>query len=368
MNILKHTALTLLLVALTAPSAHAARLYFYPQAIDVVEGETFVLEVRVDTQGELINALEIEGKVTSGVIESVDTANSLVEIFIESSLTDDNTFKFSGGTPGGFTGDGIIGRLTIKPEATGGVNISFGDSLNLLTGTGNNVEAPITTLEANAVVEEKTDRHIDITSRSHPNQNTWYNKGDLQLHWDLEDRTEYSYLVSLDSTAIPDNNSNKPTGQLMWLGDVTIEGLTNGIYYFTLKRVGESEISRYRAQIDTTPPSWIAIEVNEGVPETRRQAFATFLARDELSGISRYEVTIDDNPPETVLAPYILPIHYSRIVITAYDKAGNTVSHTIIGETGKKEISIYVVVALIVIGSAVVAIRPIRERIFTQRS
>jgi len=222
--------------------------------------------------------------------------------------------------------------------------------------------------EASAKVAEKSDRYIEITSRSHPNQNAWYNEENLHLRWDLEDGVEYSYLVSLEPVAVPDNNPNKPTGQLLWLGDVNIEGLTQGIYYFTLKRVGESEISRYRAQIDTTPPEWIAVETNAGVPETNKQDFVTFLARDELSGISKYEVAVDGGEPKGILPPYILPTDYSKVVITAYDKAGNTVSHTILGETGKKEFGVYIIVALIIIGGAVVAIRPIRERIFTQET
>lgn len=368
MKILKYTALSMLLAVLTVPQAQAAKLYFYPQAIDALEGETFVVEVRVDTEGESINALEVEGRVTNGVIESVGTANSLVEIFIESAKTSENSFKFSGGTPGGFTGEGIIGRLTIKPDATSEVKISFDDSPNLLSGTGESVKGQIVTFEANAVIAKKNEHHIDITSRSHPDQDVWYNKENLHLHWSLEKGIEYSYLVSLDPIATPDNNPNKPTGELMWQGDVTIEGLTQGIYYFTLKRIGESEVSRYRAQIDTVPPEWIAIETNEGIPETGRRDFVTFLARDELSGISRYEVTVDKNPPETTLAPYILPSNYSKVVITAYDRAGNTVSQTLIGDTGRQEITIYVVVALIIIGGAVMVIRPIKERIFTQQT
>jgi len=361
------TALVLLTTYYLLPTAHAARLYFYPQNVNVAEGDSYIVEVRIDTEGELINALEIGGSVSNGSIKSISTDNSLIQIFISSSHTD-NSFRFTGGTPGGFTGDGIIGRLTIRASQSGETLVAFDENPNLLSGIGQNISAPINFINASANITARSQNHIDISSRSHPDQNTWYNETNLHLRWNLEDGIEYSYLVSLDPTAVPDNTPDKPTGKLQWQGDISIEGLSQGIYYFTLKRVEESDIFRYRAMIDTIPPSWIAVELSEGVQETGGQSFVTFIAKDDLSGISHYEVRVDKNAAQDAIAPYILPDHYGKITLTAYDNAGNSIDETIISEGERRVFGIYIVVLLIIIGGAVVGIKPIRERIFAEKT
>jgi len=113
--------------------AYAARLYFFPQNISVSEGDSFLVEVRLDTEGESVNAIDIEGSVGAGIIESINTSNSLIQLFVESTRTGDNSFRFAGGTPGGFKGDGIIGRLNVRATETGTTNINFDKSAKILT-------------------------------------------------------------------------------------------------------------------------------------------------------------------------------------------------------------------------------------------
>jgi len=365
----KYITTLILFAALATPYAHAAQLYFYPDNLDVVAGGSFVVEVRLDTEGESVNAIDISGNVTGGIIESVTTANSLIDIFLNSSAIDKETFNFAGGTPGGFVGSGIIGRLNITTTMPGSLSVTFDESSQLLSGSGESLEPSDILLKSVTInALQPSANPIIITSKSHPNQNNWYNKENLQLHWDLEDGVDYSYLVSLDPAATPDDTPDKPQGTLLWLGDINIEGLDEGIYYFTLKRVGEESIARFRAMIDTTPPEWLGFETNEGVPETNYKDFVSFIAKDELSGINHYEVTVDNSPPKLIIAPYLLPEDYLKIKITAFDNAGNAIDENIIGDTQKNIIVIYIVVGLIVLGSAIVAIKPIRERLFTKES
>jgi len=365
MRFLKYIS-AILLIILVTPHANAARLYFYPQNASIIEGDSHVVQVRIDTEGESINALEIGGTVTNGLIESINTANSLVQIFVGSSFVD-NSFSFTGGTPGGFIGDGIIGVLTIRPTGEQNISIEFDENPNLLSGLGQSLSSQISVLSAAANVTTRNEDYIDISSKSHPDENSWYNETNLHLRWGLEDGVEYSYLVSLDPAATPDDIPDRPSGQLEWQGDISIEGIDQGIYYFTLKRVGQDDIFRYRAMVDTAPPNWIAVESSVGVAETGGLPFVSFVAKDDLSGISHYEVRVDKGLPNTVFAPYVLPEHYGRITITAYDNAGNTVEETIISDTERRAFGIYIVVLLIVIGGAVVAIKPIRERVFMEK-
>ena len=350
------------------PTAYAARLYFFPQNISVSEGDSFVVEVRLNTEGELINAIDVEGNVSTGIIESINTSNSLIQIFVESTQTGDNTFRFTGGTPGGFEGDGIIGRLNVRATETGESNINFDKSAKVLTALGQKTAIPLSFIDTTAEISPPSLNRIKLSSRNHPDENKWYSNTTLNIHWDLEDGVEYSYLVSRDQSAMPDETPDQPEGKLEWQGDISIEGLDNGIFYFTVKRVGETDIARLRTMIDTTPPEWVAFESSEGVPETRDRAFLTFIAKDELSGISHYEALVDREPAESVTAPYILPNDFGTVTIIAYDNAGNSVERTVIGETQRNVLILYIVVLLIAIGGAVVAIRPIRERIFTEKS
>jgi len=357
----------LLFVAISVPQAYGAQLYFYPQNIESFEGETFVVEIRLNTEDKTVNALDISGSIDNGIIEAISTDSSLVQIFINSSYTE-TTFRIAGGTPGGFSGNDVLARLNVHATELGRINIAFDESANILAGTGESLASPIKFLTAAANIKVPSENQIVITSRSHSNQNEWYNKDNLNLHWTLEEGVQYSYLVSRDSSASPDNSPNRPEGTLQWQGDINIEGLDNGIYYFTLKRVGESEISRYRAMIDTTPPEWIAVELSDGVPETMYKDFVTFIAKDNLSGISHYNVRVDDNPVEVIEPPYILPKNYGKITITAYDNAGNLVEKTVLSSEEKSAYALYVVVTLIVLGGMIVWIRPIRERVFTQET
>ena len=345
---------------------HAAQLFFYPETIDTVAGESVVFEIRINTEGRAVNAIDISGNIQNGLIESVTTANSVIDIFIDASATDGNSFRFSGGTPGGFIGSGIIGRVLVTAVAPGTLGLSFDTSSKLLSEEGKSLEAETTLREANANVLQPSANHIIITSKSHPDQSTWYSEKNLHLHWDLEGGEEYSYLVSLNPGAVPDDVPDKPTGLLEWQGDVTINGLDDGISYFTLKRVGEEGLARYRALIDTAPPYWIGVEESDGVPETNYRRFVSFLAKDELSGINHYEVKVDNGQAETILAPYILPDEYLKITLNAVDNAGNRAEYTIRGKIQRNITSLYIIVGLLVLGALIALVRPIRERIFTK--
>ena len=363
---LKYIALISLTIVFSVPTANAAKLYFYPETIDVIAGGSFVVELRLDTEGELVNAVDISGNVSNGLIESITTANSLIEIFIDASVSNGNTFRFAGGTPNGFTGSGIVGRLNITSVAPGQLTVQIDDVSKLLSGTGValNNETKLRSATINAL--QPNVNQIIITSKSHPNQNKWYSAKDLQLHWDLEEDIEYSYLISQDPAAVPDDTADKPSGTLIWQGDINIGGLEEGIYYFTLKRVGEEGIARYRAMIDATPPEWIAFEVSEGVPETQYNKFITFIAKDVQSGINRYEAEIDGGDPIKILAPYILPDDYLKITISAIDNAGNKISQTTTSSAQRNIITLYIVVAVIVLGALITLVRPIGRRILTK--
>ncbi len=334
----------------TAPVALAATLYFFPQNIEVFEGENVIVEVRLNTDGETINAVEVEGGLANEnmTIDSADTSNSLVRIFIEPAQTDGKQFRFIGGTPGGFDGAGIIGRLNLTASAIGDNIISFNESAKVFANSEKAIQSVVKLLGANFRVIEKPKDYIELSSRTHPKQNIWYNAKEINVHWDLAPGTEYSYLVSPDQTAVPDDVPDKPEGEKLWLGDIALSGLTDGIYYFTVKKIGSYTVSRYSIFQDITSPEWVSVALKRGTLETNGKDFISFLAKDSTSGIAYYEIQVDGGAFERISPPnYILTkSDYRRVVVRAYDKAGNSVEESI--ETKKGDYSIWIGAAFVV--------------------
>jgi len=325
-----------------AKTASAATLYFYPQNIDMFEGENAVIEVRLNTESDTINALELNGVVGNGLsINSIDTSNSLIQIFVEAPKADNGTFRFVGGIPKGFSGAGIIGRLTVTPTKVGTSEISF-KQIKVLANTEPVKEVQTTTLTSTINATVKPKDYIKLSSRTNPIQNNWYNSKNINIHWDLEPGTEYSYLVSQDQTAVPDEISDKPEGDKLWLGDVALGGLKDGIYYFSVKKVGSQTVSRYSIFQDSTPPEWVSVVLNSGTPETDGKQYISFLAKDVTSGIDHYEVKVNDENFERVSPPnYIIAKpDYKRIVLKVYDRAGNGMEESI--ETKGKDYSLWI--------------------------
>ena len=333
-----------------AKAADAATLYFYPQNLEIFDGENAIVEVRLNTEGEIINALELNGKFSNNnlSITSVDTSSSLLQILVESPQTDGTNFHLVGGTPGGFNGEGIVGRLNIKAVKTGSSILSFTEPVKLLANTENAKELTAKSLQSNLSVILKPKDYIKLSSRTHPEPLMWYNAKEVNIHWDLEPGAEYSYLVSQDQTAVPDETPDRPKGDRLWLGDIALGGLEDGIYYFSVKKIGSTTISRYSIFQDSTPPKWVNVALNPGTPETNGKQYVSFLAKDTTSGIDRYEMKVDDGNFEKVSPPNFIINNpdFQRIIVRAYDEAGNMVEESI--ETKGGDYSAWIGAAFVV--------------------
>jgi hypothetical protein len=344
-------------------SASAATIYFFPQNIELIQGETALVEVRINTEGEILSAVDASGKINSDIakIDSVDTSNALIKVFIAALKTGEQSFRFVGGTPNGFNGDNIIGRLNISGDMVGQTEIVFDDTSKAILNTEEQKESSIKFINALININERGSNQIQLTSRTHQNQENWAKDNTLNLHWDLEEGVEYSYLISLDPLAVPDDIPDKPEGNLMWMGDISISGLKDGIYYFTVKKVGDNPVSRYRAMVDTTAPSWIDVKLSSGVETTDNKKFVSFLAEDVLSGIDYYEIQIDGKQPERITSPYILPAKYKEITLKAFDRAGNSVEKNITYEYPSRAL-VTILISLIAL-SGIIFILAAKEKI-----
>lgn len=315
----------------------AATLFLMPQSEDVYERESFFVEVRVDTEGEEINTANIILKFSNDFLEAIDfnKGSSIFSLWPEEANIKEGEISFLAGVPGGFLGEGLIGRINFFGKKVGEAQIIFKEDSKILLNDGSGTPAKLNFLEGNYEILEKPKDLPVISSQTHPDQNKWYKSNILLLHWGLVENTEYSYFLSKDSLAVPDETPDKPEGELEWMGAIEYKGLDEGIYYFSLRQKlpGKDWSGKvtFRAMIDTTSPE----EFKPEIAEIEGKKYLVFSTTDKISGVDYYEVAIIPPKPlfgpairikwEKGESPYLLedkgPI--SKILIKAVDKAGN---------------------------------------------
>jgi len=329
--------------------AYAASLYFYPQSVTLSPGEEVLVDIRIDTAGKSINAVELEGALSgvAATMRNIDNSGSALGIFVEApTVKGKSAFRLVGGAPAGLSGEKLLARIALRAEIPGTSILSFtpGKTRVLLAdGTGNG--ASLKFLDTTIKVLSKPKDYIAISSLSHPDQNQWYATDKAQLQFTFDPKSSYSYLVTLDPLAEPDGTADKPEGAATWNGETKLEDLPEGVSYFVVKKIGSTSVSRYRLMNDTSKPAWVEVKKNNGAPETEGRPFLTFLASDAISGVEYYEMRVNASDPVTVASPQPLPDEYKILSLRAYDRAGNYIEEFIPGP--KKDYSIWVWVAIL---------------------
>lgn len=341
-----------------AGKAEAARLYFSPDFQPVFNQESFLVEIKIDTEGEEINA--VEGHISFfGAIEPIGfvKGGSVFSLWIEEPKIGGSEVSFSGGAPGGFNGENLLLKIIFLTKGNGENTIFFKDNSAAFLNDGKGTKAGVSFSSARVSVVEKTEEIPIIISKTHPDQNQWYKENTLSLYWDLEGE-EYSWDLSFSSQTEPDEKADRPEGELMWIGAMEYKGLEDGIYYFNLKKKLSSENwsqkITFRAMIDKTPPKGLEFAVAKNDLLFEGKYFLSFFAEDKTSGIDHYEVIEESygnifqeffkqiffkgenlgagmKKWEAAESPYLLKDQelQSRIFIKAKDKAGNYLIETI---------------------------------------
>ncbi len=364
-RVIKSIFLSLLVTSyylLVASSASAATLYFYPQNIALVPGQDALIDIRIDTAGEVINAVELEGAISgvAATLRSIDSSGSAIDIFVERPNVEGRSmFRLVGGIPAGLSGEHILARLVVRGELAGAGTLSFKPTTKILLADGTGASAKTSFIDANIAVAPKSKDYVEITSLTHPDQNQWYAATTASIRFEFDSSATYSYLVTLDPLAEPDTTPDRPEGDLAWAGETKLEGLPDGITYFAVRKVGSQLVSRYRLMNDNVAPIWLEVGKSEGTIETEGRPFLNFLAEDATSGISHYEMRIDGGQPYVVSSPAPLPDEYHILSIRAYDQAGNYIEEFIPGP--QKDFTLWVWAAilfvLIVWMSGIISVR-----------
>lgn len=246
---------------------HAATLSLEPTNSSYGQGESFIEEIRVDNQGENLNAFEIDLKYSAEFLEVTDVnfGDSILNFIVDQPSINqkDGTIHFSGIVPGGYNG-----RVPGDP------------------GAGN--------LVAKIIFKIKKQENLLVTTTAEIN---FTNKTKILL------------------------NDGKATVVTLNEKGTKIEILDQVV----------NEKNDVLLEEDRIPPEIFKPEINHSPEIFDNQWFVVFSTQDKISGIDHYEIQESrmDQPLLTgwlkVESPYLLKDQSLKnyIFVKAIDKNGN---------------------------------------------
>jgi hypothetical protein len=354
--------------------ADAASLSVVPMSGEVTVGNIVQVRILVDADNKFINNAEgiIQYPTDLLEVQSVSKNSSIFTLWVEEPMVNGNgTISFNGGIPNpGYSGDsGNIASVIFKAKKSGTASLLISDgAVRENDGLGTdilsqkiagviNIKTPAEPVTEPVVVSPPVSGVPTIPvikSVTHPNQNTWYGNTDVELTWS----------VPADVTSIATLLNKSGTGDPSVVSDASLKGkkiqdLEDGRWYFSLKfknSKGWSSVQRFKIQIDTTGPNPFKVSFAPSESETEPRPIAKFETTDSLSGISRYEIKIDDgefiqiSSKEHTSGTYTLPAQdpgEHSILVKAIDAAGNETVQTaqfVIGSINVPEIEDYTAV------------------------
>jgi hypothetical protein len=315
-----------------AHGVHAAILSAYPDHRTVSLGETFTVDIRLNSEQETVNAVTTTIIYPKDLLElvSVSRGGSFLTLWPDGPTIDttSGTITLTGGIPNGsYVVDGKILTITFAPKDSGGVEVTFDAALSqVLLNDGLGTPAKLT---LNSGIYKIDDLNFTlITSPSHPDENSWYRNRKATFEWPTTKNTEYSYTLSINPDEVPDDTAERTNGQ------ANFENIADGTHYFILKERQQNKtwqvVGRRRIQIDATAPEPIAASINQDNTVLVGQYYLAFNTTDATSGLDHYDILENTTTYRNATSPFILKNQdpESWLTVTAYDRAGNSVRWT----------------------------------------
>jgi len=240
----------------------AAILYLEPDSGEYYQGDTFIVETKVDTEGECINTVEANLSFPQDILTATDFSqgNSILTLWVKSPTIEQESglISFAGGIPGGYCGKlpgepgelDLLGKIIFQAKEVSGEQISaeleFLEGSQVLLNDGFGTPAKLTT------------------------------KGAV-------------FTVLAERLEIPEDEWKK-------------------------------ELEK-----DNTPPELFKIEVHQEPTIFEGKYFIIFSTTDKQTGIDYYQVKEGKRDWKGIVSPYLLEDQSlkSKILVRAVDKAGN---------------------------------------------
>ncbi len=316
-----------------ADKTEAATLSIVPRSDEYSLGETFVLELRLNSEQEVINAVQATITYPADMLKVVEVSKggSFLTLWAEEPSYEESAgvISLTGGIPdGSFVVDGLVASVTFKAMVPGGIEISFDEtssSVHLNDGQG----TPVATSFESAFGKISSETMVAISSPTHPDENSWYNSTVFTAEWSTEADTVYKYIVSTDPEELPAGKEQQTKGI------ATVTNLRDGVSYFTLSHQQPKSswqlAGQRRVMVDTSPPLPIQAAITSEPSLYNGQAILLFSTTDKVSGVDHYDVQEGGQWTRRVVSPYILKDQSQNTPLTvwAYDKAGNSISYSL---------------------------------------
>jgi len=318
--------------------AQNGSLFFSPASESFKVGETFSVELKLDTAEDLINAAEVKIYFPEENLEvlGIKTEGSIFSLWPEEPVfsNESGEISFAGGLPHpGFKGAGKMIAIEFKAKKAGEAVLTFDESKILADdGLGTNILVFINNPKYLVYQEKEKPEKSEIGalpiifSPTHPKQEEWYSNSNPRFQWNLDESTEgVSFVLDQNSDTLPDAVSEGK------IDSKNYEGIANGIWYFHLRLKNEkgwTDASHYKLKIDTQPPHPFEITIDNKGDSTDPSPNLYFETQDDISGIDKYRIKIGDNEFSDLLtaqiAPKLLPGSY-KVIVRALDNAYNVV-------------------------------------------
>lgn len=352
-------------VALTPAQAAPATLFLSPGSGTYDVGKSFSLKVMVNSGGEPgVNAAEGQIKFDPSIVtvSGINDAGSIFKLWTtDPTFSNGNgTITFGGGAPGSYKGSsGLIFTVVMTSKKAGTADLTWTSGIVLAAdGKGTNVfgsyghgKYTIEIAETKEEPEEKPKTETteqpekdvkgilpplpDISSKTHPDEETWYTNPSPEFAWKvLSELTGVSYDVTSDPKSDPGAENDGI------VENTKIENQEDGEWYFHIKyqnRYGFGQTAHRKFKVDRTPPEDFVIALDNNNDPTNPTPKLRFKTEDKASGISYYmtqtgidktKISVDEMKSGYYQLGPVKPGQYTTL-IAAFDLAGNSASSTI---------------------------------------
>jgi hypothetical protein len=342
--------------------AMAASLILSPRAGTYSVGSTFSTSVLVDTNGVAFNAASGRLSFPPDLLEvvSVSKASSIISLWVQepsfSNAAGNVSFEGIVLNPGFKGSSGNIISVQFRVKKTGSANVSFtsgellandgiGTSILSSLGTGayTLISRPVAPVvedtpptqsddtPAESQSETKSTAKVTVASPSHP-VDGWSNQTTGTFTFAFgEEVVAMRLLVDDVPDSIPVVVYEPP------IKEKSLSDLAEGTSYLHIQMKDSSgwgEVKHYKLQIDTVKPEQLSVQ--KIVPQNDADITFALTSSDLVSGIDRYEISIDGKETivvpatgtETFFSPRGLVAGIHTMHVKVFDKAGNVTEST----------------------------------------
>ncbi len=345
----------ILLLSVFAPKVFAADLSIVPPSLTVEEGRPFTVSFYVSNNAASLNAISTKFSYPNESLKfnSFSRVGSILQMWsvepkVERAL---GTGTFEGVilNPGFSDAKGLLLKASFTPlkegEATieitsGNIYANDGDATDLASTFGKTTITIIKKRESsvkNDVAEDSRSKAISeegktntiISSATHPNEELWYSRKDAIFDLALDPlATEISSGFALEGGYV-ERVRSQPKQTLSHTAK------KDGSYLFSVKQKVNNEWSKdsvFKINVDTTAPSDVTASLLYGATSTKIFQKSILSAKDALSGVSRFDVSLNNSDVITEMAnsngqaAVVLPKAnkgINTLKIVAYDMANN---------------------------------------------